>query len=414
MVEILTLKLTDMAHGGAAIGRDERNRVIFVPYSLPGETVEVEILHDKGGYAHARLLRILQPSPNRVQPVCPHFGICGACHWQQIGYQQQLALKEAVLRDQLARIGKIKVDDPRQTTILPIIANPEPYHYRMELTFSPTPEGKMGLWSAVKQQVIPIETCYLVRQPLQDLLDDLDMELPSLRKISLRLGDDEALLVALETTDIEPPDIVTDLPISLAIVLPDRTAANLIGDNFVVRSVKGRAFRVSAGSSFYPNPFATEKLVETVLNFAHLTGQETVLELYSGVGMFTAFLSAHAKEVIAVEASADAVADMALNLAEVENVTVYEGFVEEIVPALSTPRPDLILVDPPEGGIPVPLRQAISAKRAPRLLYISHDIATFARDARQFTQAGYRLTHLQPIDMQPQTFHILIVALFQI
>lgn len=410
MTETLTLKLTDMAYGGAAIGRDGRNRVIFVPYGVPDETVQVEIIQDKGGYAHARLQRVVQPSPDRLLPVCPHFGVCSGCHWQQISYQRQLALKERVLRDQLERIGKIKL---QETALLPIIANPEPYHYQMELTLSPTSDGQMGLWSAVQQQVVPIKTCYLVSSPLQDLLADLDLELPTLRKISLRLGDDDALLAALETTDIEPPDIVTDLPISLAIVLPNRSAANLIGDNYIVRTVLGRDFRVSAGTPFPLNRFAAEKLVETILHFAQLAGKETVLELYSGVGLFTAFLSAHAQEVIAVEASEDAVADMAVNLAEVENVTVYQGVVEEIVPALPPIHPHLLLLAPPEDGLAPTLRQALTAQNPSQILYISHNLATFARDARQFAQVGYQLTHLQPIDMQPQTFHILTVAHFQ-
>ncbi len=412
MSDIITLTLTSMAHGGTALGREtggsaRGSRVIFVPYALPDEEVEVEIVAAKERYAQARLQRVLRPSPDRVTPPCPHFGVCSGCHFQHIEYGRQLALKEQIVHDQLARIGGL-VSPPVQ----PVMPNPEPYGYRIDLTLSPTPDGGVGLWSASQRQVIPIETCLIARPELRQLLQDVDIALPNLRKVTLRVGDDLSLLAALEIEEAEPPEIDVDFPVSVALVLPDGTAANLIGDNYLVQAVRGRDFRVSAGVFFYPSPPATEKLVETVLSLAGLSGQETVLELYSGVGTLTAFLAAAAAEVIAVEANEDAVADMAVNLEDVDNVTVYEGVVEEILPLLAA-QPDVVVVDPPEGGMPASVLQPLIQLAPTRLIYVSGDVATLARDARYLIRAGYRLVQVQPIDMEPQTYRILTVSLWQ-
>lgn len=412
MPDTISLTLTGMAHGGAALGRasDSQNgggRVIFVPYTLPGEEVEVELITVKERYAQARLHQVLHPSPDRVSPPCPYFGICSGCHFQHIAYPRQLTLKEQVVRDQLGRIGGIMT-----VPLLPIIPNPEPYGYAIDLTLSPTTEGGVGLWSASEHRVIPIADCLLPRPPLRQLMQDVDLLLPDLRKVMLRMGDDASLLAALEVEDMEPPEIGVDFPVSVALVLPDGTAANLIGDNLLVQAVHGRDFRVSAGVFFYPSPAATEYLVETVLNFAHLTGKEQVLEIYSGMGTLTVFLAAAAAEVIGVEANADAVADMAVNLEEVSNVSVYEGPAEEILPLLSV-QPDVVVVDPPEGGMPASILQPLIQLAPDRLVYVSSDVATLARDARHLVRAGYRLVQLQPIDMEPQTYRILTVSLWQ-
>jgi 23S rRNA (uracil1939-C5)-methyltransferase len=407
IMETVTLDLTDMAHGGAAIGRDEQQRVIFVPLALPGERVRVEIVEDKGRYAHGRLVEILTPAPDRVEPRCPHFGPCGGCHFQHISYPRQLELKGHIVRDQLARIGRF-ADPP----VAPVLANPEPWDYSVELTLNPAPEGGMGYWSPALGAVMPIETCHLVRPSLRDLLQDVDLELPGLRKIQLRVGDDEALLMAIAVDGVEPPELAADFPVSAAIILPDDTAVNLIGDNFTIQSVKGRDFQVTAGCFFYPSPAATSLLVDTLLQFARLTGQETVVELFSGVGMLTAFLAPAAGQVIGVELNPDAVADAAVNLEDTENVSLFEGAAEEALPTISAAI-DLLVVDPPLSGLSRELMGLIAERQPPRLIYVSGDVATLARDGRQLAANGYRLTAVQPIDMTPHTYQILTVSLWE-
>ena len=239
------LTLTAMANGGAAFGRDDDGRVVFLPLAIPGERVKVEIVEDKRRYARGRLVEIMAPSPDRVDPRCPHFGPCGGCHFQHITYPAQLRFKEEVIRDQLSRIAGLP-----EVNIRPVLANPEPWAYGIEADFYPAPEGKLGFWSPERGRMMPIESCPVMHPRLLELYQDTDLLLPNLRKLSLRMGSDGALLAALEVEGVEPPSLEADFPVSVAIKLPDETAANLIGENYLVQSLKGRDFRVSAGCFF--------------------------------------------------------------------------------------------------------------------------------------------------------------------
>jgi 23S rRNA (uracil1939-C5)-methyltransferase len=404
----LTLTLTIMAHGGAAMGRDDNGRPIFVPYTIPGETVRARLTNEKRHYARAELLEIIEPSPDRIEPRCPHFGVCGGCHFQHMIYEAQLQVKRTVVIDQLQRIGGF--DEVNVHSVQP---NPFPWGYRMDTSLSPVPGGGLGYWSPQKREVIAIETCPIIHPRLQELWQDVDLDLPGLRKLTLRMGDDEALLAALEVNDIEPPELEADFPVSVAIVLPDQTAASLVGDNYIVQQVKGRDFRVSPGCFFQPSPAAAALLVEAVLAFANLSGVEAVVELYSGVGMLTAFLAETGAAVTAVELNPDAVADTAVNLNDFDNVTLYEGLVEEIVPLLAA-QPALLVIDPPDGGLPPAVTESIIQLAPARLIYVSADLPALARDGKKLAQAGYQLVEVQPIDMTPQSFQIDTVSLWRL
>ena len=316
MTELL-IQLTAMAHGGTALGRDDSGRVIFVPLVIPGETVRVRPKGGKAHYAHAELLEVLEPSPDRVQPPCPHFGRCGGCHFQHMAYPAQLGAKTRVVRDQLQRIGKF--DAPSVNETLP---SPKIWEYRNSASFSPTGDGRLGFWSQREERVIAIDECHIIEPALQALFHNLDLELPDLQRLTLRVGAGGDLLVVFETEGVEPPSLETDFSVSAAILLPTGEAANLIGDNFLIQQCAGRDWRVSAGSFFQVNLGAAEELVRLVSDMAALTGTEAVLELYSGVGLFTAALSSASERVVGIEASPDAVADAAVNLDDTENVTL--------------------------------------------------------------------------------------------
>src|SRR5690606_18720803 len=200
--------------------------------------------------------------------------------------------------------------------------------------------------------------------------------------------------------------------VSVAMVLPDGQAANLVGDNYIVQTVRGRDFRVSAGCFFYPDPQMTDLLVRQVQEMAALTGRETVLDAYAGVGTLAAFLAPDAAAIHAIEANPDAVADAALNLADTENVAFYEGLVEEILPLLEV-QADVVVVDPPPAGLPKDTVEQIVAHRPARLTYSSEDVATLARDGKQLARQGYRPVVVQPPDMYPQSYQIQTVSLWQ-
>jgi 23S rRNA (uracil1939-C5)-methyltransferase len=402
----LTLKLTDMAHGGYALGRDEGGRPIFVPYTIPGETVTVAITTEKRSYAHARLVTIEEPSPDRVEPRCGHFRQCGGCHLQHIAYKRQLQLKQEVVIDQLQRIGGFKA-----VNVQPVLPNPNPYDHSMDLTLSPTEDGGLGLWSPAAGAVMPIAECPITAQPLVDLLQDFDMALPELRKLTLRLGDDGALLAVFEVEDMEPPELTVDFPVSVAIELPDETAASLIGDHYIVRTVKGQDFRVSPGCFFQPNEAGAALVVDTVLRYADLHQTELVLEGYSGVGLLTVFLAGAAAELVAIEQNPDAVADAVVNLNQTDNVRLYQGDIDAILPALDLPV-DVAIFHPPGSGLSREVITALKANPPARLVYLNSELTMLARDGKQLAQLGYRLVEVQPIDMVPQTYQIETISLW--
>jgi len=402
----LQLDITTFAYGGAAIGHDKKGRTVFVQGAIPGERVRVAVVQDKGRYAHAELLNVVKASKDRVQPRCPHFGICSGCHYQHMDYQLQLRAKREVVRDQLQRIGKLK-----KVNVKPTLPNPTPYSYANEVDLSPTADGQLGFWSSKERQVIPISTCPILQPSLLELFQDIDLDLPDLRKITLRIGADGEMLAGLEVEGVEPPELEVDFPVSVAIILPDRNAASLIGDPYLVQEVKGRQFRVSPGCFFQPSLEAAELLIDVLLSYAELKGTEMVLEAYSGVGMLTAFLSAEAREVTAIEVNEDATADFIVNLDHAENVSLYHGLIEEILPALKF-KPDVMVVNPGRGGLTAPVVSSIEGKAPRRFLYVSSDVAILARDAKALARAGYRLLEVQPIDMMPQTYRVDTVSLW--
>ncbi len=400
------LKITDFAYGGAGLGRDKKGRPVFVQGTIPGEKVRVSTNQDKGRYIHAELLSVTHASKHRVQAHCPHFQICSGCHYQHMEYSLQLQAKREIVQDQLQRIGKLK-----KTRVKPTLANPEPYSYAIETNLSRTSQGKLGYWSAKEQQVIPIDTCPILKPQLLTLFQDIELNLPGLRKLTLRLGADGEVLAGLEVEGVEPPELAVDFPVSVAIILPDRNAASLIGDPYLLQEVKGRRFRVSPGCFFHPSVAGAELIIDTMLAYADLQGSEMVLEAYSGVGLLTAFLSEKAGEVIAIEFNDDATADFLVNLDHTDNVTLYHGLVEEIIPALDV-KPKVMVANPGWEGLNSAVIRSLKSTSPQRFIYISSDVATMARDAKALVKAGYGLMEVQPIDMVPQTYRVDTVSLW--
>ena len=402
------LHLTDMAHGGDALGRYE-GKVIFVPYAIPGEEALVETVEDKGSYARAQLIEILSPSPHRVAPPCPHFGPgkCGGCQWQHIAYQAQLEFKAAVVRDQLARIGHLTDVSVKWT-----IPSASPWHYRNHVQFAVSDDGQLGFVATNGRRVETIEVCYLLHPFLEELFAALDLELPGLVRLSLRAGVNTGdQIMIFETHDDEPPVLESDLPVSCVLLLSDGTPVNLIGNNYITEVVAGRRFRISATSFFQVNTAAAEELVRVVSEYLAPTGDETLLDAYCGVGTFALSLADKVGYVIGIEEDAGAVAHARLNAAELADAEFIEGSVEAFLPQLDR-RIDLAVLDPPRQGCKPEALTALIELAPRRIVYVSCDPATLARDARRLADGGYQLVEVQPVDMFPQTYHIESVALF--
>jgi len=235
---------------------------------------------------------------------------------------------------------------------------------------------------------------------------------PFLRRLSLRAGvrTDERMMV-FETEDDLAPEIEVDVPLSCVLLMEDGTPVNLIGRNWLTEELDGRRFRISAGSFFQVNTPQTERLLEAVRQFLDPQGDETLLDLYCGVGTLALSVADRVSRVIGIESYGQAVADARANVHEGESVEFIEGRAKEVLAELDLPV-EAAIVDPPRAGCADEVLRELMRLSPPRLIYVSCDPATLSRDARRLAEAGYRLEAVQPIDMFPQTYHIESVSLF--
>lgn len=407
MSDTFDIELERIAHGGAAIGR-HNGRTIFVNHALPGERILARITQEKERYAYATPVEILRRSPAREEPRCLHATPLGGgpCEWQIIAYEQQLIYKRDIVIDQLQRIGGFA--DP---VVHSIIAAPEPWGYRRSMTFQLSNDGETGFYRYQGRGVIPVDTCYLMHPSLQILYTELDLAAPQINRVRFVMGTDpQDRMVILEVREDDAPEIETDLPISINLLLPDNEPVNLIGNPNVTYQIFDRPFRVTAGSYFYPNTDMIPVIIDEVLKRLDLEGSEEILELYSGVGTLTAFLAERAEMVISVESYPPAVSDADINLEDLDNVELVEGSAEEVLDDLVGPF-DAVVVDPPPAGLSTDVLDALVRLKSPRIVYISADPATLGRDAKRLTREGYQLIDVQPLDMEPHTPHVLAVAL---
>lgn len=403
------ITLNTHTYGGAALGRLPDGRAVFVPFALPGEKVRVSLIEEKRGYARARLLEVLEPSPQRIPPRCRHFGTCGGCHYQHLPYEVQLQVKETILREQLQRIGGL--EDP---PVKPIVPSPRPWNYRNHVQFHLDAQGRLAYVSAEGEktrELLPIDECHLPEAPLNAFWPLLQFDpMPDLERIALRLGEDEALMLVLESRSPNPPSLELETSASVVHLFEDH-ALVLAGEGYLFRRVHGRLFRISAGSFFQVNTAVAAALVEHVLSLLPERLGE-VWDVYCGVGLFSAFLAERAQALKGIEVSAAACEDFAFNLDEFENVSLYEGLAEEIVPWLAG-EPQVILLDPPRAGLALPVLDALVGHQAEHLIYVSCDPSTLARDTARLLRQGYALRQVTPFDMFPHTYHIESVAWFQ-
>ncbi len=393
------------AHGGVCLGRLPDGRAVFVPFALPGERVRVRLIESKRTYARAELLDVIQPAPQRIAPRCPHYGLCGGCHYQHADYATQCTLKEAILREQLQRLAGI-ADPP----LRPIVPSPQPWNYRNTVQFHLDAQGRLGYHRADSHQVVAIRECHLPEPVLNQVWPQLEFEpLLGLERVELRVGSGEEVLLILESQDPQPPEFSVDFPLSAVHLSPAGTIV-LAGEDYLVMEVLGRPFKVSAPSFFQVNTAQAAAMVQHLLDILPLTPQTTLLDVYCGVGLFTAFLAPKVGRCLGVELSPSACEDFAVNLDEFDHVALYQGAAEEVLPWLDV-RPDVVVVDPPRAGMAPAALEAL-IRLGPRFLaYVSCDPATLARDLRQLVEFGYNLHHVAPFDLFPQTYHIESISL---
>ena len=400
-----------LTYGGESLGRLPDGRPVFVPFALPGERARLRLVQEKRGFARGELVELVQPAANRITPRCKHFGVCGGCHYQHMPYESQLEAKAQILRDQLKRIGHIE-DPPVRATI----PSPNPWNYRNQVQFHLTPEGRLGYVRASSDPkatgaIFAVEECHLPEQAINDLWPHLQFERGSgIERVSIRASTDDDPMLILEGSGGELPEVEIEGELSVTHVLGDDCVL-ISGRDHVNMRLLERDFRVSAPSFFQVNTAMAEKMLEHVLELVP-NRAETVLDVYCGAGLFSAFLAPRCQRLVGIEVAAAACEDFAVNLDECDNVELYEAPAEDVLPALEV-KPDLIILDPPRTGVEVKALDALVQLDPKRIIYVSCDPSTLARDLRRLTDNDFRFTRVTPFDMFPQTYHIESISLLE-
>ena len=411
--ETFIIQANKMVYGGEAMGRLPDKRAVFVPFLIPGESAAVRLVESKRGFARAELLEVLKPASNRITPLCTHFGTCGGCHYQHMTYEDQLDAKTGIVTEQLERIGGL-IDPPVNPTVPSIQQN----LYRNHVQFHLTQQGEIGYLKPRSNEALAIRECHLPEAPLNAIWPLLDFEsIPDVERVGLRLGSGEDIQLTIESAELAAPETrIEELPVSVVHLSPGGSLV-LAGSQEIWVEISGRSLRVSAGSFFQVNTQMAASLVEFIIEtlpmYIDLSKDNILLDLYCGVGLFSAFLAPLVGRVVGVESSPSAADDFVVNLDEFETVDLYQAKVEQVLPQLEL-QPDIILVDPPRSGISPQAMDGLLKMKAPFLVYISCDPATLSRDAKRLTGGDYELKQITPFDMFPQTYHIESVSFWSI
>ncbi len=411
----LELDLDAMAFGGEAIGRYD-GQVVFVPYALPGERVRVAVERAKKGYSRTRLVDVLRRAPERVAPPCPYFGACGGCQYQHVAYSAQLAFKQAVVVEQLERIGGFA---DAVSLVRPTLGMVTPWEYRNQARFSLGRRyGELGFTRKETHHLLRIDYCWLMVPQINRALDVLQRRCPGLatHQVTIRYSPRTAQLL------VEPAiPTVPELP---------------TGQPNLEEELLGHRFRVAPSAFFQVNtrpearalpeslavPWIAERegtwsmaelLALTVLDRLGPAPLERVVDAYCGVGTFAVLLAERAAEVVGIEESPAAVRDARHNARDLPNVRFEEGKTEQVLPRLAGPV-DAVVLDPARVGCHPAVLEALLALRPPRLVYVSCDPATLARDLKVLVAGGYALRSVEPLDLFPQTYHVESVSLLDL
>ena len=381
----LTLKLDGLGRLGEALA-DLGGNPIYVFGGIPGETVVVEIVKERRGYIAAEVVEVLDASPHRVEPPCPHYGECTGCQWQHVTYERQLEIKREAVMDALERVGGL---DP---SIMGVpIPSPEPFNYRNHARFTiskPEPRpGRIGYVHREKRRHVEVDNCMLMDPWINDALAQLQGRVGETTQLSLRYG--------VNTGDwlLQPTFKQLDVPIAS-------------GQKHYTESLLGHTFRVSSPSFFQVNTRQAELMAKRVIEALELTGDETIVDAYAGVGTFAVLLAEHVKRAIAVEESAAAVADAKVNIKGIANVELREARTEDVLAELVEEGVDAVILDPSRAGCMPGTLEALLEYPPKRIVYVSCDPETLARDLAVLTAGPFKLGSVTPIDMFPQTYHI--------
>ena len=446
--QYFTINIIDFGTKGEGIGKID-TFTVFINGGVPGDKLEIKIIKVKKNYGFAKLIKIIKPSPDRVVPKCELSPKCGGCQLQHLDYSAQLRFKEKKIKDNLTRIGGFQ-----DLAINPILDMSEPYHYRNKAQFAvdyKDQQFQTGLYTLRSHEVVDTPSCLimhpLINQVIKRIRDfvaqtqisiyDEKKQTGLFRYLVVRVGfNTQELMVCLVlnslefTYDQELIAVFKDLPQVQSLVLNYNLASGnnvlgttckvLQGSPYIQEHMAGLKFKISPLSFFQVNPVQVEKLYQKVLDFAELDGSETVWDLYCGIGTIALYLAAHlvtpsSGKVYGIEIVPDAIKDAQENakLNKIKNAHFLVGKAEEIFLQESQKKDfqaDLVVLNPPRKGCEKVLLEVLTKVKPRKIIYVSCDPATLARDLKILCQDYYTLTHVQPVDMFPQTVHVETVA----
>jgi 23S rRNA (uracil1939-C5)-methyltransferase len=446
--QIVPLMIERLAYGGDGIGKYE-GRVTFVPNVVPGDQLQVALTKIKSNRMEAHLEELVVPSPERIQPRCSHFDVCGGCTWQMLPYEDQLKYKEQQVREALHHVGGFP-EELVDRVVRPILGCETPWAYRNKMEFSfgtPSLEDQTPMLGLHKPKqrysVFNLNECFLPSPVMAEIVTKvrefvLEEKLTVyhegrreglLRNLLIREGVHTGEFMVALLTSGEPFEaadrfkelfegderIASTLHVVKIQQRGVRTSyqTKVLAGNPVIheelRLEDGRSlrFEISLEAFFQPNTKQAELLYGQAITLAGLTGDEVVYDLYCGTGTIGMFCAHAAKEVVGIELNAEAVENARKNAThnELENIRFAAGDVGKMLDS-SLPTPDVVIVDPPRAGLQGDTPHKVADLQAPKLVYVSCNPATLSRDLQLFTQRGYKIEAVQPVDMFPHTYHI--------
>jgi 23S rRNA (uracil1939-C5)-methyltransferase len=392
----IELSIDHVAFGGDGVGRFQQ-QVVFVPFTVDGDEARILITDVRKRFVRGRLEKLLKPSPNRIEPRCRYYARCGGCQYQHIHYDHQLRLKEQQVVDAFIRIGKVAL--PPST---PVIPSPGAFQYRGKADYhvriSPNEPPVIGFMDVSSKHIIDIDRCEIVDETINEACLTFRRDLGMGR---INTPWDRQTIWSADI-DGEKADVVTDFR----------------KPRFVTRTVKGQNLAAPYRGFFQANRFLVSRLVDDVVETSALSGRETVLDAYCGSGLFSLFLAPKARRVYGIEMDGEAIHCARRNhrQAGLPNAAFIRGDAGEILlkDFVETQRHvDVLILDPPRTGCDPALLSGLVKLKPARIVYISCNPATQARDIRHLLDHGFTLISLKPYDMFPQTAHIEVVALLE-
>ncbi|MBO8158461.1 23S rRNA (uracil(1939)-C(5))-methyltransferase RlmD [Thermosyntropha sp.] len=404
-------EIEGITHKGEGVGRIN-GKAVFIPYALPGEKVEIEIVKEKRKFAYARILNILKPSSYRTEPSCSHYYQCGGCHLQHTVYEEQLRIKQRIVEDATARIGKLDVE------INGVIGADYPWQYRNKVTWH-VKEGKLGYYQPESQNLVEIKTCRLISEDMQRVSWVLSELLQRNEgygqgEIVLRQSSySKRIMLIFKNLNLDSNFISALKSQTDAIYFYNRGHLEHIhGDLYLEEKIGDNIFRLSPLSFFQINQKQNEKIIDFVKKALELTGGEKILDAYCGVGSIGLSLADQAGFVLGIENNREATANAEYNAIQnrIKNSRFIAGDCEKILPELHE-KFDIAVVDPPRSGLERAVIDVLIKFKPEKILYVSCNPSTLARDLALLTVGGYEIQKIQPFDMFCQTHHVECVVL---